>query len=120
LYKGPDLYNSLTGILWKFRQKKIAFGGDIKNMFHRIKIREADRGAQRFLWRGDRRDGEPDVYEMTSMTFGATCSPASVQFVMRKNALEFKEEFPEAEIAIREHHYMDDYLVIAKTPWKQP
>ena len=109
LLKGPDLYNSLNGVLWKFREKKIAFGGDIRDMFHRFKIREEDRSAQRFLWRGRRREGEPDVYEMTSMTFGATCSPVSALYTMQRNAEEFNSEFPEVVEAVRDRH-IDDYL----------
>lgn len=50
LLKGSDFFNSLLGVLFKLRQKKIGFAGDIKNMFHSIYKREADRKFQRFLW----------------------------------------------------------------------
>ncbi|XP_045473952.1 uncharacterized protein LOC123680207 [Harmonia axyridis] len=100
LLKGPDFLNSLLGVLFKFRQKKIAFTGDIKDMFHRVYIREEDRKFQR----------QTTEYEMTVMIFGAASSPASAQFIMRKNAKEFEDEFPEAARVILEQHYMDDYL----------
>ena len=29
---------------------------------------------------------------------------------MRRNAEEFREEFPDAEVAIKKRHYMDDYF----------
>ena len=43
----------------------------ISQMFLRIKIREADRGAQRFLWRGKDREQEVEEFEMKSLIFGA-------------------------------------------------
>ena len=34
LLKGPDLLNTLLGVLFKFRQKRIGFCADLKEMFH--------------------------------------------------------------------------------------
>ena len=110
LVPGPDLLNSLTGVLFKFREHRIAFGGDIQQMFHQVQIREEDQPSQRFLWRGMKRDREPDAYQMKAMTFGAVCSPASAQFVMRRNAEEFRDNHEEAVYAINRKHYMDDYF----------
>lgn len=44
------------------------------------------------------------------MTFGATCSPTSAQFVKNTNADDFSSEFPKAAKAIKESHYVDDYV----------
>ena len=104
LLKGPDLLNSLPGVLCKLRQKKIGFMADIKEMFHQVRMKPEDVAAQRFLWRGTDRNRQPEEWEMTVMTFGATCSPSSAQHVKNKNALEFKDEFPEASAAIIERH----------------
>jgi hypothetical protein len=56
------------------------------------------------------RDRPPDTFEIPVLFFGATCSPTSAQYVKDRNALEFKNEFPEAVKAITECHYVDDYL----------
>jgi len=45
LLHGPDLLKSLTGVLFKFRQKEVGFGGDIQELFHRILIRDQDLAA---------------------------------------------------------------------------
>ena len=110
LLPGPDLLNPLVSVLFQFRQRKVGFGGDIREMFHQVRIIEQDRYAQRFLWFGAGDSDKPAVYVMDAMIFGAVCSPASAQFVMRKNAEEFETEFPEATRAIKERHYMDDYF----------
>lgn len=110
LCQGPDLNNPLVSVLMKFRQYKYAFAGDIKDMFHRVFIREEDRAAQRFLWRGMTRDQDPDEYEMLVMIFGATSSPTSAQYAKNLNANQHEEEFPDASKAIKTKFYVDDYL----------
>ncbi|XP_012279025.1 uncharacterized protein LOC105698948 [Orussus abietinus] len=109
LLSGPDLLNSLLGVLMRFRQRRVAFTGDIKEMFLQIKIRREDRNAQRFLWR-DMRGQQPTTYQMTSMIFGATSSPCSAQYVKNRNAQAFEAIFPSSCSAIVHKHYMDDYL----------
>jgi hypothetical protein len=83
-------------------------------MFHQVKMRKEDQGSQRFLWRAMNRDRPPDTL-IPVMFFGATCSLTSAQYVKNRNALEFKDQFPEAAKAITEHHYVDDYLGCTET-----
>ena len=64
-------------------------------MFHQVNICEEDQPAQWFLWRGMERNCEPDVMQMTVMTFGSICSRCSAQFVESHNAAEFIKEFQE-------------------------
>lgn len=47
---------------------------------------------------------------MDVITFGATSSPVSAQFVKNKNALEFVDRCPRAVEGILKSHYVDDYL----------
>ena len=110
LLAGPDLLVPLTNVLFKFRTHEIAISGDIREMFHQVNIRAEDRAAQRFLWRGRNRTQEPSVYEMRAMTFGATSSPTTAQFVKNENSARFRETEPEAHYAILHNHYVDDYL----------
>ncbi|XP_062704441.1 uncharacterized protein LOC134286784 [Aedes albopictus] len=109
LLKGPDLLTPLLAVLSSFRQFPAAVCGDIREMFHQIKIREQDRLSQCFLWR-DTPSGDIKIYVMDVATFGSTCSPVSVQFVKDLNAAEFSEQYPRAAVAITKHHYVDDYL----------
>nr|AAQ09229.1 polyprotein [Antheraea mylitta] len=110
LLPGPDLLQSLFGVLLRFRQGPVAVVADIKEMFLQIKIREQDRDSLRFLWRGEDRASKPREYRMTSVIFGAASSPATAIFVKNRNAEEHQASHPEAVKAIVRNHYMDDYL----------
>ena len=48
--KGPDLANSLVGVLTRFRKNKVALVADVKAMFRQIKVHPRDQNALRFLW----------------------------------------------------------------------
>ncbi|XP_055542920.1 uncharacterized protein LOC129728499 [Wyeomyia smithii] len=109
LMKGPDLLNTLLGVLYGFREKRIAFSADLKEMFHQILVRKEDRHAQRLLWREDSTQA-PEVFVMNVVTFGAACSPCLAQYVKNKNAQEHAYKYPAASDAIIRKHYVDDYL----------
>ncbi|XP_053686195.1 uncharacterized protein LOC128735731 [Sabethes cyaneus] len=109
LLKGPDFLTCLMAVFCHFRLYAYALTGDIKEMFHRLFIRRADRQFLRFLWR-DRAVQEAVVYVMDVAIFGATCSPSCAQYIKNLNAQEFEVECPRAVEAIVHHHYVDDYL----------
>ncbi|XP_055622254.1 uncharacterized protein LOC129765843 [Toxorhynchites rutilus septentrionalis] len=114
LLKGPDMLTALPAVICKFREKKVGFGADIKEMYHQLKIRKEDKQAQRFLFR-ENPASAPEVFIMDVATFGATSSPCSAQFVKNMNAKEFAGRFPEAARAILENHYVDDYFDSTET-----
>jgi hypothetical protein len=73
-------------------------------------VKKEDIQSQRFLDRGMDRTNPPQEFVMDVMTFGATCSPSSAQYVKNRNAEEFREKYPGAAEAIIKNHYVDDYL----------
>ena len=81
LLQGPDLTNTLTGVLTRFRQEPIGFMCDIEAMFHQVKVAEEHRDMLRFLWweSGDI-SREPVEYRMTVHLFGATLLPRVCEF----------------------------------------
>ena len=87
LLSGPDLTNSLLGVLLHFRQNPTAFMADIEQMFHFFVIKEEHRDFLRFLWYKDNRpDGAVIEYQMKVHLFGNTSSPAVAAFGLRKTA----------------------------------
>ncbi|KAL0810972.1 hypothetical protein ABMA28_010266 [Loxostege sticticalis] len=110
LLTGPDLLQSLPGVLMRMRQHRVAVSADIAEMFLQVKIIPEDRDAIRYLWRDGDRSSEVKEFRMTSLIFGATSSPATAIYVKNKNAEDFKTEHPTAVAAINKNHYMDDYI----------
>ena len=50
LSQGPDLMNSLVGVLTRFRKEPVALVANIKKMFHQVMLDPADRNYLKFLW----------------------------------------------------------------------
>ena len=48
LFTDPDLLKSLVGVLLRFRNHKIALVGDVKAMFHQVRVKPSDRDALGF------------------------------------------------------------------------
>ncbi|KXJ71211.1 hypothetical protein RP20_CCG021176 [Aedes albopictus] len=109
LLTGPDLLTPLVSVVTRFREHRIAFGGDIREMYHQLRIIEVDKQAQRFVFRM-KKDDPINIFVMDVATFGSTCSPCSAQYVKNQNAMEYAAEYPEASAAIIDCHYVDDYF----------
>ena len=112
LLQGPDLTNSLVGVLCRFRQEPVAFACDIEGMFHQVHVNEEHRDLLRFLWweQGDT-SREPTEYRMTVHLFGATSSPGCANLALRTAADDGLNEFGvEAASFIMENFYVDDGL----------
>ena len=105
LLQGPDLMNSLVGVLTRFRQEKIAFAADIEAMFHQVQVREEDCDALRFLWWpcGDI-SKLPKTYHMQVHLFGATSSPSCATYALKRTASD------NAGDTVNRNFYVDDCL----------
>ena len=109
LQKGPDLANSLIGVLLRFRLGKIAVSGDIEKMFYMIKLPKSDSNFLRFLWFDDNDFSAPPVsYRLKVHVFGASSSPAIANFAL-KNSVQ-NEENEETKSIVLESFYVDDML----------
>ena len=77
LLPGPNLTNTLTGVLTRFRQDPIGFMADIEAMFYQVRVPISQRNYLRFLWwpNGDL-SSSIEEYRMTVHLFGAVSSPA--------------------------------------------
>lgn len=113
--KGPDQLNELPPVLYKFRERRIALGGDVAEMFHQMRIKGEDGDSQRIVWCANKETTEPCDYVMQVVTFGATCSPSTALFVLNKNATRFASEYPVAVDTIHRRHYVDDMLTSVDT-----
>lgn len=112
LLQGPDLTNSLGGVLCRFRKELIAFMCDLEAMFHQFKVKEEDRDYLRFYWwENSDITKTPVQYRMTVHLFGAASSPGCSNFGLKKTATDNECEFgSDAAEFIRKDFYVDDGL----------
>lgn len=116
LLSGPDQLSGLVGVLYKFREYRVAVAGDIREMFFQVNMKIEDQRSQLFFWGEDEtQHAEPSTYAVTVMTFGATCSPGTAHYVKNINADRFSQQFPRAAECIKHEHYVDDMLASVET-----
>ena len=114
LYTGPDLNNSLRGVLLRFREQAYAFCIDIEHMYNCFLVQEKFRDFLRFFWWKNNVPGAPVVqYRSVVHLFGASCSPAIAMFCMKViAAIELQQgniTEAEAQFLVRSF-YVDDGL----------
>ncbi|XP_057705305.1 uncharacterized protein LOC130923571 [Corythoichthys intestinalis] len=112
LLTGPDLNNSLLGVLMRFRKEDVAFTADIEQMFYCFSVREKDRNYLRFLWFRDN-DLSKDIveYRMTVHVFGNSPSPAVAIHGLHQSVLQCEPECdPDVMQFVTRDFYVDDGL----------
>ena len=110
--QGPDLVNSLIGVLIRFRKEQVAITADKESMFHQVRVEPLHCHALRSLWwrQGDL-SKPPEVHQIMVHLFGATSSPSCAAFILRQTAHDYGSEF-DSDISNVVHHnfYVDDCL----------
>ncbi len=112
LLSGPDLTNSLIGILLRFRIGPVAFTVDIEQMFHSFFVSTEHRDFLRFFWHKEN-DPNKEVVEhrMKVHLFGNTSSPAVATTALRLTArTEERNCGTDAREFVERDFYVDDGL----------
>ncbi len=116
LLQGPDLTNSLIGVLLRFRQGAVAMAADVEAMFHQVRVPPTDYDVLRFLWWENGLDDELVDYQMTVHIFGATSSPSVCAYALKKTADDNKDLYDQQTIdVVYNNFYVDDCLVSVDT-----
>ncbi|KAM4591910.1 uncharacterized protein PAE49_019480 [Odontesthes bonariensis] len=112
LLTGPDLNNSLLGVLMRFRREQVAVTADIEQMFHSFIVREDHRNFLRFFWfKNNDPTGDVVEYRMKVHVFGNSPSPAVATYGLRRAALHGEGEFGHAaKELVHRNFYVDDGL----------
>ena len=118
LLPGPTLGPSLLGVLMRFRQDKVAISGDIKGMFHQVRLLEEDKPLLRFLWRDNPNDGHPSIYQWQVLPFGTTCSPCCAIFALQQHVSEDPDAEEDVRYSIERCFYVDNCLQSVATEEK--
>ena len=111
LRKGPDLTNTLLGVLLRFRLEKVAVSGDICKMFYMIKLPKYDTNFVRFLWfKDDNFLADPVQYRLKVHLFGATSSPAIANYALKRSVLDPVNIEPAVKNTVLDSFYVDDLM----------
>ncbi len=110
LLPGPTLGPSLLGVILRFRQHAVAVSGDIKGMFHQVRLLPADKSVLRFIWRNMTREADPDIYEWQVLPFGTTCSPCCAIYALQHHAQEHRDTMASLVDIVETSFYVDNCL----------
>lgn len=116
--KGPDLLNNLLGVLIRFRENEVALMGDVKKMYHSVKVGNVEKHTHRFLWRDMDTSREPGTYIIQTVSFGDKPAGTIATVALRKTAEMYQDEYPEAAKVVKNNSYMDDILDSVSTEEK--
>ena len=86
LLQGPDLTNSIVGVLTRFPQEFVGLVADTQAMFHQVRVEPRDCDALRLLWWPGDLSAELTEYRMVKHLFGTTSSPSVVNLCLKKTA----------------------------------
>jgi len=112
LYRGPVMLENLSGLLLRFRLKKVGIVADIEKAFLQIGLQEADRDVTRFLWVTDSNKLDQiteniQIYRFTRLPFGVISSPfilaSTINYHLNKQGSDIAHE-------IRENLYVDNVI----------
>ena len=115
LLSGPDLLQSLVGIICRFREHQIALSAYIEAMFLQIAVPSDDSRCLQFLWR-EHPEQKMEIYKYTRDVFGAkslsTCANYALKQVVKDNAVNDES----LAKTVQRNFYMDDFLKSVRTP----
>ena len=112
LMQGPDLTNSLVGVLLWFRQAPVSFTADIESMFYQVRVPSDQRDFLRFLWWPEGNlSNEIEEYQMNVHVFGAVSLLSCANFCLKQAADDNEMDIgTETCNVVRENFYVDDCL----------
>ena len=107
LLAGPDLTNSLFGVLLRFRSEQFAITSDIVKMFYQVRVPSNQRDFLRFFWYDS--DSKIKEFRLKVHLFGAKSSPSVSNFALKRTG---EDAGCSSEIAetINKCFYVDDFL----------
>ena len=111
LFQGPDLTNTLVGILCRFRTEQIAFTCDIEQMFHQFAVDRNHRNYFRFLWWTDKEMLDPVPFHMRVHLSSTASSPGCANFGLKQIATDNVAKYG-TDVAdfLHNNFYVDDGL----------
>ncbi|XP_056909568.1 uncharacterized protein LOC130537099 [Takifugu flavidus] len=115
-HPGPDLNNSLLGVLMRFRKDPVALTADVRQMFYCFIVQEEHRDYLRYLWYEENDVNKKVVeFRMKVHVLGNSPSPAVAISCMRRAAETGEEEHGSDTRRSERQFYVDDGLTSVPT-----
>ena len=108
LMKGPASLNDLYSILVKFRSYPVGLVEDVSKMYQSIEVTEVEWHTRRILWRNGEVECEPNVYCLTTVTYGDVCVGCIATTALRTTAKMYAWISEEASKKLIDDTYVDD------------
>ena len=115
LLPGPDLLQSLIGIIFRFREHQIALSADIEAMFLQVAVPKDDSRCLRFLWREDP-ERRIEIYEYTRHVLGVKSLPTCANYALHQVGKDNAVNDENLVKTVQRNFYMDDFLKSVRTP----
>lgn len=113
---GPDLNNSLFGVLICFHKEQVAVIGDIQQMFHCFLVCTDYQNLLRFLWYRDNMSKDIINCRMRVHVFGNSPSPSVAIYGRRRSIHQGAHKHGEDTVqSVERHFYVDDGLISVPT-----
>ena len=111
LLQGPDVTNTLVGVLTQFREDSVAFMTNVEAMFYRVRVQPDNcKYLQFFLWPHGDLVKEPEEYQMLVHLFDGASSPSCATYALKRTTGGNKD-FDAVTIAtVKRNFYVDDCL----------
>ncbi len=110
LLAGPTFGPSLLDVILRFRQHAVAVSGDIKGIFHQVRLLPGDKSVLRFIWRNLTKEDDPDICEWQVLPFGTTCSPCCTIYALQHHAQEHRDTMACLVDIVETLFYVDNCL----------
>ncbi|KAL0165842.1 hypothetical protein M9458_037686, partial [Cirrhinus mrigala] len=94
----------------------VAISGDVKAMFHQVRLLPEDLPLLRFVWRDMDRGQIPSVFEWQVLPFGTTCSLCCATYAMQHHVISHSQPEDDVRVSIERCFYVDNCLQSLSSP----
>lgn len=111
LLPGPTLSSSPLGVLLWIREHPAGISGDIKGMFHQVRLLPEDHPLLHFHWRDLKKEQPPSAYEWQVVPFGKTCSPYCATYAVQKHVTDNSQPGKAVHFSVEKCFYINNCLL---------
>ncbi len=94
----------------RFCEHPVAVSGDIKGMFHQVRLPPDDCPLLTFLWCDLKVDEPPRISEWQVLPFGTKCSPCCATYALQRHVVDHSQPDNAMRFSVEKCFYVDNCL----------